>query len=116
MSRGVHIFYKLIEEKEGYLRYAYLGGDFSDDKSLVFAYDGIVAIKMDSVGKDIGDREYGIDCYQEKGCVAKENSHNNQIKDDDGTTVDLFALKVIPKIFRRYKETSEFEERGSIVY
>nr|WP_278679197.1 hypothetical protein [Clostridium paraputrificum] len=116
MSMGVHIFYKLIDQNNDEIRYAYSGGWFSDKEELVKAYDGILVINKNSLCKDIDDREYGVDFYQEKGCSATEDSNNVQIKNDDGTTVDLFALKVITKVFRIYKETGKIEERNLVVY
>lgn len=116
MSRGVHIFYKLIEEKEGYLRYAYSGGDFSDKEELVRAYDGIVVIKKQSLDIGIDKCKYGIDYYQERSCAATKESHNLQVDNGDGTSVDRFALKVIFKVFLTYEKTSTIKENDAIVY
>lgn len=116
MTMGVHIFYKLINRENDEIRYAYSGGWFSDSEGLVKAYDGIVEIKRSSLSKEIDDVKYGIDFYQEKGCSATDESNNVQIKNEYGTTVDLFAIKVMSKVCRRYKETGSVEEKNSIVY
>jgi len=111
MSRGVHIFYKLLDQNDNKIRYAYSGGDFSDKEELVKAYDGIVVMKRKSLEiKEIDEIEYGVDYYQEKRCAATEESHNIQINSEDGTIVDRFALKVVFKVFWTYKE------KDAIVY
>ncbi|MEG2743120.1 MAG: hypothetical protein RR891_01535 [Clostridium sp.] len=116
MSMGVHIFYKLIDQNDNSIRYAYSGGWFSDPDDLVKAYDGILVISKESLPRDVNFCMYGKDSYQEKGCSATDYSNNVQIKNEDGTIVDLFALKVITKVFRIYKETGLIEEKNSIVY
>lgn len=116
MTMGVHIFYKLISQNNDEVKYAYSGGWFSDREELVKAYDGIVVIKRSALSKESDDIKYGIDFYQEKGCSATDDSNNVQIKNEDGTTVDLFAIKVMSKVCRRYKETGIIEEKNSIVY
>ncbi len=116
MTMGVHIFYKLINQDDDKIRYAYSGGWFSDSEDLVKAYDGIVAIKRSSLSKEIDDIKYRIDFYQEKGCSVTDDSNNVQVKNEDGTIVDLFAIKVMYKVFRRYKEIGSVEEKNSIVY
>lgn len=116
MTKGVHIFYKLINQDNDKIRYAYSGGWFSDREELVKAYDGIVAIKRSALSKETDDIKYGIDFYQEKGCSTTDHSNNVQIKNEDGTTVDLFAIKVMSKVCRIYKKTGDIKEKDSIVY
>lgn len=116
MSMGVHIFYKLIYKNNNIIRYGYSGGWFSDKTDLVRAYDGMVVINKATLYKEIKSCVYGKDFYQEKGCSATDDSNNVQIEIEDGTTVDLFAIKVVTKVLRVYKETEVIEEKKSIVY
>ena len=116
MSRGVHIFYKLIGGDNEVIKYSYSGGDSRDKDEFLKAYDGILVIRKDSLEKEMNDRVYGIDYYQEKGCAATEKSHNMQVNNERGGKVDLFALKVASKVFRIYRETGKIEEENSIEY
>ncbi len=117
MSKGIHIFYKQIENKDEQLKYVYSGGDFSDAESLVRAYDGILVINKKALRKNsIMDTEYGVDWYMEKACAAGENSHNIKLSVNGKKCVDLFASKVFYKVFSIYKKDGVIDDINAIIY
>ncbi len=106
MSRGLEAVYKLLSIDNNKAVYAYSGDNFSFpyDKEIARSYDGRIEIALSVFENDeledllaSGRIKVTKDCfYAEKNMLG----------------VDIFALRTISNILRKYKETSEIPKEG----
>lgn len=116
MSRGISIYYKLISEDSDKVTYGYSGANINkeyDEKNLL-DYDGIIEITINSlknktVLEALTDKEINIlkECRYEW--------HQPRLRHGEDS-LGFFVLKVVSKIFRKYKGNFQIEIRGSVVY
>lgn len=116
MSRGISIYYKLIKEDELCLLYGYSGADINKeyDKDLLLKYDGVIEISKETLLKtDLVDamNRNGIKVLNE---CSYEWHHSRVINGE--VTMGFFAMRVIFKIFKVFKEQGSIPNGGAVVY
>ncbi|HEY9059941.1 MAG TPA: hypothetical protein VIO64_05460 [Pseudobacteroides sp.] len=116
MSRGISIYYKLIKEDDLCVLYGYSGVDVNKeyDKDLLLKYDGVIEISKETlIKRDFLDavNSNGIKVLNE--CFY-EWHHSRVISGEE--TMGFFAMRVIYKIFKEFKEQGRIPDRGAVVY
>lgn len=116
MSSGISIYYKLISEDNDKVTYGYSGANINleyDEKNLL-EYDGLIeitlnALKNKTLIEALEDKEINIlkECRYEWHQARLTNGEE---------TVGFFSVKVVSKIFRKYKENMQIENKGAVVY
>lgn len=116
MSRGISIYYKLLNSDENKLTYGYSGADISKkyDKNSLLAYDGIIEITISALeSKTSTEAIKDNTATILKECIYEW--HQPRLTDGD-RKIGFFAVNVISKIFREYKENKQIAEKGCVVY
>lgn len=119
MSRGISIYYKLIDSTEDKVVYGYSGMNISYgyDEKIAKAYDGRLVITKDALyNKEIDKIKWGIDYYTEKDCAAGEELDNHRLKVDEENSMQYFAVKALYKIFTQYKKNGVIDQDGAVIY
>lgn len=116
MSRGISIYYKLINSDTSKLTYGYSGADLNkgyDEQSLL-AYDGLIEISIYAL-----EKKSVIDALRDNEVkIIKECRYEwHQPRLADGERMfGFFAIRVVSKIFREYEQNRQIASKGSIVY
>lgn len=102
MSRGLEAVYKLLNIENGKAIYAYSGDNynFPYDKEIARSYDGRIEILLSAFEDD--------EIKSDKVKILKECYY----ADKNMYGIDIFGLRTISNIFRKYKETGEIPKEG----
>lgn len=116
MSKGISIFYKLIELGKPKVIYGYSGANINKeyDYNDLLDYDGLIEITIEGLkNKDLIEAINTGDIKILKEC--RYEWHEPRLINGD-SSIGFFALKVLIKIFGNYKINLKIEEQGAIVY
>lgn len=116
MSRGITIYYKLLQKDNDKVIYGYSGANINKefDEKYLLAYDGIIEIKMNALKHKTAFEALSDDDIK----IIKEcryEWHQPRLTDDD-SSVGFFAVAVISKVFRQYKSNRQIEEEGGVLF
>lgn len=118
MSRGISIYYKMVNSDNENIWYGYSGVD--QNKAYkevdVLKYDGMLRLS-----KQLLDTDKVIDCLREGIIVIEkeckyENHHTRLVDNETGKEYGYFALKVASKVIRILQESGEFSIKDAIVF